>query len=105
MRSGRVGLVVNFGIDQAADGRHAIGGDAGSARMFPNGFFIGREVHAVDLVFGDVAVEPLNLRPHIFQGFQRGERDVANLRLRHGAGTRDFALNYKLRHSRYSLHQ
>ena len=45
----------------------AIGRKASLFRVFPNCGFAGGDVHAVDLVIGDVAVEPLDLRPHALE--------------------------------------
>ena len=57
-------------VNETAYGRDTIRGDACAAGVLPNRVFVWCEVNAVDLIFGDVAVEPLNLRSHIFERLQ-----------------------------------
>ena len=71
--------------------------------MFPDAVFVGREVHAVDLVLGDVTMQPLNLRPHVLQCLQRLQRHLADLWFRQRSSARDFAFDYELRHNSKSL--
>src|SRR5689334_12896188 len=68
-------------INQAAHRGNAIGGDAGSARMLPDSLLVRCKVDAINLVFRDITMQPLNLRPHLIQGLQRVERELADLRL------------------------
>src|SRR5580658_5734231 len=53
------------GIDDAADLRDAVGREAALARMLPYHLLVGRDVNAVNLVVGDVALQPLDLRAEI----------------------------------------
>ena len=57
-------------VDKSAYGRNTIGWYTCEAGVFTDAVFVRRQINAVDLVLGDVAVEPLNLRPHCFQRFQ-----------------------------------
>jgi len=59
---------------------------------------IGREVHAVDLALGDVAVEPLDLGPERTQRFQRLQRNGAQLGVRELSGVGDVPFDDVLRH-------
>ena len=47
--------------------------------MILDGFFIGRQIHAIHLVFRDIAVQPLNLRADVSQSLQGAQRDFPNL--------------------------
>lgn len=55
-----------------------IGWNACTSGMFPNAILVWREVNAVELVLGDVTVEPLNLWPHFPQ---RADERSANSRI------------------------
>ena len=66
-------------IEQPAHGRYAVRRNAGPPRVLLNGGFVGREVDAVDLVLGDVAVQPLNLRTELTERLDRLERNGAQL--------------------------
>ena len=55
-------------INQTAHSRDAIGRNSRPTRVFANDVFIRRKVYAVNFVFRDITVKPLNLRPHVFQG-------------------------------------
>ncbi len=57
-------------VNETAYCRDTIGRNACSAGMLPDAVFVRREVNAIDLVLGDVTVEPLNLRPHCVQRLQ-----------------------------------
>src|SRR5437762_7380156 len=72
--------LVNLGINQPADRGNTIGGDIGFASVFPDSILVGSKVNAVDLIFGHVAVEPLNLRPYVLQALQRAQRNLSDLR-------------------------
>ena len=45
---------------------------------FMDSLFIRRKVDAIDLVLGDVAVQPLNLWANVFQSLQGAQRDFAS---------------------------
>src|SRR5437764_8160867 len=87
-------------IYQPAHCGNTIGGDAGFARVLPDGLLVGCEVNAIDLVFRDITMQPLNLRSHLLQGLQRLESDLADLSLRERARARNLAFNHELRHNR-----
>ena len=79
--SGGAGLLFHISrINQTAHCGNTIGWNAYPAGVLPNGVLVGREVNAVDLVFGDVAVEPLNLRSHFLQRLQGTQGQVPDLR-------------------------
>lgn len=58
-------LFESGGIKQPAHGRHTIGGNTQTPGVLPDAIFIGCQVHAIEFVFGDVAMKPLDLRPHL----------------------------------------
>jgi hypothetical protein len=66
-------------VNETADRRDTVGWDTCSARMFPDAVFIRSEVNAIDLVLGDVTVEPLDLRPHSTQNLQRAQGHLPDL--------------------------
>src|SRR6185437_6191719 len=88
------------GIDEPAHGRHPIRGDTYAACVLADCILIRREVHAGNLVFGDVAVEPLDLRPHVLQDLEGPQGERADLRFRQLSGARHFSLDDVLRHDR-----
>ena len=90
-------------IDEPAHCGNAVGRNADSAGMLPDAVFVGRQVHAVDLIFGDVTMEPLNLRPHVLQRLQRLQRHLPDLGSDSAPSARDFAFDYELRHDPKSL--
>lgn len=49
--------------------------------MLPYDVLVWSEIDAVDFVFRDVAVEPLNLRAELLQHPQRPQRDIPKLGL------------------------
>ena len=54
-------------VDDVPHLRNAVRGEASLARVFAHHLFVGRDVDAVDLVVGDVALQPLNLGPEVAQ--------------------------------------
>ena len=92
-------LVQGGRVNEATHCRDPIGWDTGQARMLPNSIFIGRDVNAVDLVLGDITVQPLDLRSYSTQSLQRTEGHLPDLHIGQGSGARDLAFDYKLRHS------
>lgn len=66
-------------VNEAPHCRDPVGWNTCAARMLPNGVLIRREVNAIDLVLGDVTVEPLNLRPHSAQNLERAQRNLPDL--------------------------
>ena len=59
--------ICGAGIDQAPHRRDAIRRKASAACVFANRFLVRRQVHTIDFVARDVAVEPLDLRSHVLQ--------------------------------------
>ena len=66
-------------VNETPYGGDTIGGNACKAGVLPNSVFVWREVNAIDLILGDVTVEPLNLRPHCFQRLQGTQGDFPDL--------------------------
>jgi hypothetical protein len=91
------------GINQPAHGRHTISRNAQTPGVLADTVFVRRQVYTIDFVFRDVAVKPLNLRAHLVQGFQRAERQFANLNLAKGPGSRDLPFDHELRHTPSSV--
>src|SRR5271166_2451994 len=58
------------GVNEPPHGRYAIRRNASPPCMFSDGVFVRSEVHTIDLVAGNVALQPLNLRPHSFENSQ-----------------------------------
>ena len=54
-------------VEQLADGRNPVGGEAGPSCVLPNRVLVRREIHAVQLVVGHEALNPLNLRTQLTQ--------------------------------------
>jgi hypothetical protein len=88
------------GIDQAANRRNAVGGNAHASCVFPNAVLIRRKINAINLIFSDITVQPLNLRSHFLQRLQRLQRDVPDLDFRQCPGAWNFPFNYELRHNK-----
>src|SRR5215217_9368232 len=76
----------------------AVGGEAAALCVFTHGRLVRRDVDAVDLVARDVALDPLNLRPHVAQHAARLLRDGLQLLRLQVARAGDFALDEILRH-------
>src|SRR6266850_1859428 len=66
-------------VDQSADGGDAIRREASPSRVFPDRRLVWSEVHAIELVSGDVAMQPLNRRTHSIENIHRLLRDFAHL--------------------------
>src|SRR3974377_1433098 len=66
--------------------------------VFADCGFVRSQIDAVDLVAGDVALEPLDFRAHAFEDGQRFAGDFLKLGIGHVAGTGYFSLDNKLRH-------
>src|SRR5262245_10070512 len=66
--------------------------------MGSHGCLIRRNVNAVDLVVGDVALDPLDLRPHAVQDAARFLRDGLQLLHRQFPGSGDVPLDHELGH-------
>src|ERR1700756_4319313 len=85
-------------IDQSTDGRDAICRKAAPLCVLAYGCLVWSEIHAVDLVACDVALQPLNLRAHASKNGQRFARDLSEFRVRQISGSWDFSFDHKLRH-------
>jgi len=72
--------------------------------MFADVVLVRGDVNAVDLIVGNVAVQPLDLWPEFLEYAQRLERDLVEFDIGKGAGAGDFAFDDELRHGT-SLHQ
>src|SRR5689334_11399426 len=92
-------------VDEAAHCSYAISRNLGPPGMFQDSILVGCKVNTVDLIFRNIAVQPLNVRTHLFQSFQRLQRHLSDLSLRERARTLNFAFNHELRHTQTSLHQ
>jgi len=56
------------------------------------------KINAVDLIFSYIAVQPLNLRPHLPQDIERTHGEFPNLGFREFPGPWDFAFDHELWH-------
>src|SRR5215207_2315589 len=86
-------------VDHAPHLGDGVGGEAAALRVFTHGRLVRGDVDAVDLVARDVALDPLNLRPHVPQHSARLLRDGLQLLRLQVARAGDFALDEKLRHA------
>ena len=86
-------------VDHSADSGDTIGGNADAPGMFKDGCFVGREVDAINLVAGDIAMHPLNIRTQRLENVDGLSRKLAQFRLREIADSGDFALDDKFRHA------
>src|SRR5262245_2915292 len=59
-----VQLVRAGGVDDGAHARDAVGGEAAGRGVLADRLFAVRAVHAIDLVAGDVALDPLDVGAH-----------------------------------------
>src|SRR6266404_5921679 len=71
----------------------AIGREAPLLGMVAHHLFIWRDVDAINLVVGDIALQPLNLWPEISEHSARFLRDRLQLVLRQFTGIRNLALD------------
>jgi|HubBroStandDraft_4_1064222.scaffolds.fasta_scaffold296455_2 hypothetical protein len=85
-------------IDEPPHSRDAIGRDTDFLRVFPDQSFVGSEVHAIDLVAGDVALQPLNFGAHLPENLNGFAREFLDFGVRKISGSGDFPLDDKLRH-------
>ena len=85
-------------IDDVAHLRDAVGRKAGVLRMLPDQLGIGRAVDAVDLVIGDVAMDPLDVGSHILEHAAGLLRRALQLPARERAGTGHFTFDHELGH-------
>ena len=100
--AGRCALLIFLRVDEVPDCGHAAGRKAQLPRVLPHGRFIRREVHAVDLLVGHIAVEPLNLWAHPLEDLKRPDRHIPDLALGHLPGSRQVPLNDILRHTAHN---
>src|SRR6202522_2372240 len=91
-------LFGSTGIDQATHGGNAISGEAAFFRVLANQRFVGREVNTVQLVAGDVALQPLNFRAQFLQHRDGCSRRVPNFGIRHVSDAGYFSLDDEFRH-------
>src|SRR2546427_1382443 len=70
-------LLCRGGIDHVADRRDPIRRETSLGRMLPDRSLVRSQVHTIDLVPRDVAVQPLNLRTHCLENVHRFLRDLA----------------------------
>src|SRR5262249_12026668 len=60
--------------------------------------FIGGDVNAIDLIVGDVAIDPLNLWTYLIKNFSRRRRHTLKLLRQKSPGVRNLALDQVGRH-------
>src|SRR6516165_6312072 len=85
-------------INESANSGNPIDGNTYSAGMFPDTVLIWREVNAVNLVLGHIAVEPLYLRPHFLQCLQGAQRYFTDLVFCQRSGAGYFTFDHELGH-------
>lgn len=96
----RSALLLLFG-DRIDDRRHnadAVYGEAAEFGVAADGCLIGGDVDAVDLVFGDVAVDPLDLRSEGAEHVAGLLADGLKLAWREAAGSSDIPLDQEFGH-------
>src|SRR3990172_4870841 len=80
---GRLRCLSGRGIDDGLDSRDSIRRKASLPGMLPHHLFVGSNVHAIDLVAGDIAFLPLDPRPQAIQHAAGFFRDGPQLLRRH----------------------
>src|SRR4051794_40570644 len=85
-------------VDDRPDPRDAVGGEPALPGVLAHRLLVRREVHAVDLVVGDVALDPLDLRPHPPQDAAGLLRDGLELLGGQLPGAGDLSLDDELGH-------
>src|ERR1035438_6616309 len=85
-------------VDHSPHRRDPIGRKSSAAGMFPDCFLVRCQVHAINFIAGDVAVQPLNLRPHSLQYVHRFSGDFLQFLLRKIPRARDFPFYHVFRH-------
>jgi hypothetical protein len=78
--------------------RNTIRREAPLLSVFPNHCFVRSDVHAIDLVSRNIAVEPLNLRSHLVQHAARFLGNGLQFFARQVACPCDFSFNDVFRH-------
>lgn len=68
-------------VNETAHGGDTISRNTCPAGMLPDDVFIRRQVNAIDLILGDITVEPMNLRPNSIQSLQRAQRHLPELHI------------------------
>ena len=97
----REGLTSGFGccgVDDAADLSNRVRWESPLSGMFPDEILVRRNVDAVDLVSGDIAVDPLNLGTEPAEDAAGGFGDGFELVVREFSSAGDFALDDVLGH-------
>src|SRR6266446_38225 len=97
IRSGS-GDVAGRGIDHGGQAGDLVGREAAAAGVLQDDVRIRGDVDAVELVVGDVAVEPVDLGPQVGDDLVGLLRDRPQLLGGKAAGPRQVALDHKLRH-------
>ena len=95
----RGGLFGGGRIDHRPDPGDAVGGEARRFRVLADQLLARRAVNAVDLVVGDVGMDPLDFRPELAEnraGALRRTLEVGRTQL---ANSRHFALDHELGHA------
>jgi hypothetical protein len=96
-------LFESCGVNEFADCRYAISGETEAAGMLPYDVFIWSEIDAVDFVFRNVAVKPLNVRAQFLQYLQRSQRDIPKLGFGQFSGAGYVAFDNELGHSAVNI--
>src|SRR3546814_3829646 len=81
----------------------AVGGEARGLGMPPDEILARRAVDAVDLVVGNVAMDPLDFRAQVPQHAARALRRALEVVLAQLSGARHLSFNHELRHRFRSL--
>src|SRR5882757_10623951 len=95
----RAELLSRDRADQRAYPRNRVGREDGLSGVLPNELFVRRTIDAVDLVIGDVTVNPLNGGPKLAQHRARGLNGSHQFIATERAGTRHVSFDDKLRHA------
>src|ERR1700722_5124652 len=94
----RAALFRISGLKQAAHCGYAIRRNSSALGMFADHRFVRREVDAVDLVAGHVAVQPLNVVPQAANRSHRPLRYFTELSVAEITDTGNVAFDYEFRH-------
>src|SRR3954469_15755358 len=89
-------------IDRRADLRNAVSGEAGRLGVLPDQILARRAVDAIDLIVGDVGMDPLDLGPELAQHAARALRGALQIVRTKVPDARHIPLDDELRHGRIS---
>jgi hypothetical protein len=87
-------------IDDGADFRDPVRGEAALPGVFANQLFVGRDVNAIDAIIHHITFDPLNLWSEVAEYSARFLRNGLEILVRQFSGTGNFSFNHVLGHNK-----